>query len=271
MTAYNAFLNVYEIPSGKILHSSLRGGHGIDCFHFKPDGKHLVVKGGSSPLELWDVVAGKRLRTLAHRNTEFAALVSNGEAVVSLNVHGFAQRDSLLDESSTVPFFTERAVGLAVSPDSQHFATIYRGGPIRVWNVQTGKPVTCPLQHSGQVGAVAFSPCTSDAPSGRRWLATGCQDGTARVWNTITGQPVTPLLRQTGPVHSVEFSPDGRQLATASADGTARIWQIPDPTQLSPEQLVLQALLLSSRKGDGYGDLQSVEPGEIDAAWNKLR
>lgn len=155
----------------------------------------------------------------------------------------------------------------ALSADAQNIATIYKSGAVRVWNVRTGKPVTRPLQHRGQVQVVAFSPCTSDAPTGGHWLATGCQDGTARVWNTATGQPATPLLRHAGPVNSVEFSPDGRQLATASADGTVRVWPIPDPTQLSPADLSLQAMLLSSRKGDGYGDLQSAELTEIDAAW----
>jgi eukaryotic-like serine/threonine-protein kinase len=129
----------------------------------------------------------------------------------------------------------------------------------RVWDAQTGQPVTERLQHLGPVNSAQFSPdgrriltASRDAtaqiwdahtsqvvvgplkhgaavnlaafsPEGRRVL-TGSDDLTARLWDAETGQPLGPVLKHAGPVTCAAFSTDGQRIVTGSADKTARIW-----------------------------------------------
>jgi Tol biopolymer transport system component len=84
----------------------------------------------------------------------------------------------------------------------------------RVWDVQTGQPLTEPLRHQGRLNSAQFS------PDGNRILTTS---GSARVWNVQTGQPLTELLKDEGWVSSAQFSPDGKRIVTASYQA-ARVW-----------------------------------------------
>ena len=88
-----------------------------------------------------------------------------------------------------------------------------------MWDVATGRPVTAPLEHQGDVTAAAFS---SD---GTR-VVTASADKTARVWDAATGKPVTPPLEHPGGVAAAAFSPDGTRVLTRSYDNTARVWTL---------------------------------------------
>ena len=89
----------------------------------------------------------------------------------------------------------------------------------RVWDAQTGKPLTEPLRHESGGYAAQFS------PDGLR-VVTASEDKTARVWDAQTGKPLTEPLRHEGSVLSAQFSPDGLRVVTASHDKTARVWEV---------------------------------------------
>ena len=62
------------------------------------------------------------------------------------------------------------------SPDGQLIATASDDGSTRIWDTATGKPLSEPLMHDGQVNAAQFS------PDGKR-VVTSSADRTARVWD----------------------------------------------------------------------------------------
>ena len=103
------------------------------------------------------------------------------------------------------------------SPNGKRVVTASWDGTARVWDAQSGEPLTGPLQHQGYVWTVQFSP-----DAGR--VASCSSDGTARVWSANSGEPAMPSMQHGGVVESVQFSPDGRRVVTASADKTARVW-----------------------------------------------
>jgi WD40 repeat protein len=86
----------------------------------------------------------------------------------------------------------------------------------RVWDAQTGQPLTEPIKHGSIVRSAQFS------PDGKR-IVTGSEDGTIRVWDAQTGQLLTGPLKHPSNVSSAQFSPDGKWLVTASWDA-ARVW-----------------------------------------------
>jgi tetratricopeptide (TPR) repeat protein len=88
----------------------------------------------------------------------------------------------------------------------------------RIWEeATTPRVVVGPLQHGGEVVALAFSP-------DGKLLLTGCSDGMGRLWDVATGKPRLALKHQ-GAVVAVAFSPDGQTFLTGSWDGAARVWK----------------------------------------------
>ena len=152
------------------------------------------------------------------------------------------------------------------SPDSQYVATASRDLRARVWDAETGDPVSSPLQHSGSVEYARF---TSDgyqlitqspdmlhlwdlssgvAPSfqfaGPSSIEQECWDpktlmvaaagydagrseGWACVWDGRSGKRLTPELAQPGRVTRLALSPRGGPfLVTACDDSFLRVWKL---------------------------------------------
>jgi WD40 repeat protein len=110
---------------------------------------------------------------------------------------------------------------------------------MRVWDLDTGKPLRTLAGHDGEVEAVA---ATAD---GRRAVS-GHDDGTVRVWDLANGKRVVPASQRlwrssqrlwhwfwgppvfrNSPVHVVAVSEDGRRaVAGGRWDGTVRVWDL---------------------------------------------
>src|SRR5262249_19120136 len=110
-------------------------------------------------------------------------------------------------------------------------------GEAQIWDAATGKPLTPPLRHFGEVYQAEFT------PDGRR-VVTASLDRTARVWEGVTGQPLTPPLPHRRPVVHAAFSPDGRRVVTVSGAARnqsldvsgyeARVWDAATGRPLTP-------------------------------------
>jgi WD40 repeat protein len=169
-------------------------------FHlsFSPDG-HRVVIGGWMEARVWDVL--------------------KGEPVTPPLKHGGKQ----LGRGGWVGAIHHTAF----SRDGRRVVTAAADGTARVWDAETGEPVTPPLPHADQVNHAAFS------PDGHR-VITASDDGTARVWDAATGRPISASLRHGARVTLASFGPDGRQVVTACADETVRVWDAATGRPVSP-------------------------------------
>ncbi len=151
---------------------------------FSPDGALLLTATTHDELVLWDARSGKRLRVL-HPAAPNEANSIGAPAAFS--------RDG-----------TRVALGGV------------QGGPVRVWEVSSGREVAALAGHTERVTAVRFS------PDGTR-LVSSSYDDTAIVWRLDRKQR-EHTLKHGGDVHSVSFSSDGERIATASDDRTAIVW-----------------------------------------------
>jgi WD40 repeat protein len=150
-----------------------------------PDGRRVAFQTApyvDAPLfEVWDASAGKR------------TTVSQGYA---------------WDKLQAVTF----------SPDGGSIAAA-RGddGRVLIFDAGSGRLVTSLDGHSGNLGAVVYS------PDGLR-LATCGDDQTVRVWDVAERRSLHSLRGHVGAVYAVAFSPDGRRLVSGGSDTTVRLW-----------------------------------------------
>jgi len=142
------------------------------------------------------------------------------------------------------------------SPNGRRVLTASEDKTARVWDLESGKPVTGPLLHRAEVFCAQFS------PDGGR-VATACYDGTVRIWDANTGFPLSEPLRHGGRVCSVQFSPDGRRVLSASDEGTARSWMIEPLTAPVPVWLPQLAEAIAQERLNEAGDTERVPAAEL--------
>jgi len=140
---------------------------------YSPDGRWLAIAGGRQhEVQVWEIASGQPRFTQPPRHRD-----------VIRNVR--------------------------FSPQGNHLLSFSIDGTARVWDAQTGLPVTPVMKHDRDIYSAAFSPDGT-------LVMTASLDKTARVWEADTGRPVTAPLTHLDALEHASFSPDSRRLATAS-------------------------------------------------------
>lgn len=112
------------------------------------------------------------------------------------------------------------ALAVAFSGDGRRVLTASGGGPLRVWDVQTGEKIAEFENSASEAMSAAIS------PDGRR-VAAGCYDHTVWVGDVDARGALRRLPDgHRGHVISARFSPDSRWLLTGAYDGQAILWDI---------------------------------------------
>jgi WD40 repeat protein len=99
----------------------------------------------------------------------------------------------------------------AYSADGAFVLSAGWDGHLRLWETNTGTPVT-----SLQAGPKPLSACAF-TPQGLQWLS-GSMDGLLNFWDAQTHALNLSFVAHTRPISAITFSPDGQLLATASWD-----------------------------------------------------
>ncbi|MCI0536567.1 MAG: protein kinase, partial [Verrucomicrobiales bacterium] len=142
-----------------------------------------------------------------------------------------------------------------LSSDGNRLVTASSDRTARVWNAETGHPITPPLRHADAVRYAAFS------PDGSR-VVTASADRIACVWDARSGQKLLDSLRHNGSVEQALFTPDGERIVTASEDGTARIWDVRDGRPIGESLRHRDAVDCLALSGDGTLVITGARDGE---------
>jgi WD40 repeat protein/serine/threonine protein kinase len=258
---------VWDAETGRAIGPRLLHGEAVLSAAFSPDGRRVVTACGkmlvgNGEARVWDASSGQPITPpLTHGSlVKFAAFSPDGRRVLSVSGTMFVRNgeawplrsgearvwDAATGQPLTTPLshgHVERSpanalgftrMSAAFNPDGRRVVTA-SGREARVWDVETGRPVTPLLTHGnvprpGLFGNVVL--CAAFSPDGRR-LVTASMTG-AQLWDGATGQTLTPTLSHGDWVNSVAFSPDGRRVVTASSDRSARVWDAASGQPLTP-------------------------------------
>jgi WD40 repeat protein len=196
--------------------SSVKGDpyEGSTCVASARDKTQLAVGCWRSPVQFWDVTAGRLLRTFKGHNecVYTVALSPDGRLLAA----GGSDPDVFLWDVQTGKEL-QRLVGhqaevraLAFSPDGRTLATA-AGTTSRLWDVQTGREL-CPLPgHQTCVSSAVFSPDGTRIATagGRAILLWDNSSGKLRHTLTTTNDESDAFDSQAAELSATAFSPDG--------------------------------------------------------------
>ena len=213
-------------------------GHGVSTIAFSPDGKTLAS--GSTidcTLRLWDVASRAQIAVLLELDTEkhdginSVAFSPDGSLLASASDDGVIRMWNIrtLEQIGEIETKSGGVTSIAFRPDGKILASLngrsattarHRGGDmaIRLWEVESRKPIAVMESHSASVESVAISP-------DYRLFAAGRQDGAVELWDFGTRERIDVLQGHDATVQCVAFSPDGRLLASGAKEH-ARVWNL---------------------------------------------
>jgi WD40 repeat protein len=136
--------------------------------------------------------------------------------------------------TATWPTLSEEAQfqpihAVAFFPDGRRFATMNNAGPVRIWDVKTGKELkrfTPGGEKLRDAGIIAMA-VSGDG----RYLAGAPNRGDREkygvlVWDVATMQVVGSFMGHSQMVKAIAFTPDARFVLSAGYDTTIRVWNI---------------------------------------------
>ena len=210
---------LWDVKTGKMIHSLEGHLRRIYSVQFSPDGKTLATCGYDATIRLWDLKHGHEITELRHRNLsqrvtcirfspDGGTLAATGEwRVVQL----WDVRDrSILATIRNISTATINTVDL--SPDNKLIATL----SVRDQSKNSNKIILRSVEKREIIGFLKnfknLAYCVRFSPDGKT-LASGHKKGIVHIWNIRTGEKLHSFQRENGVVTlGLRYSPDGKRL-----------------------------------------------------------
>ncbi len=254
LTAGDRVVRVWNVSTGKPISPPLEHKNGVYSATFSPDGRWVIAAGADRTARIWDAESGKRIALPLEQNSGISEAIfsTDGRRVVTSTRFGVTAWESGIDRSAETIIKHNVPVSSAqFSPDSRRVVTA--SDSARVWDAETGRPVTPPLllRLSDKYGDSSLS--ASFTTDGRRLVTVGW-DNTARTWDAESGKPLTPLIHIRGITEynrvGKASSPDGDRIVSMD-DKTARIWSTETGQTVTPLLVHNERVIFASFSADG--------------------
>jgi WD40 repeat protein len=180
----------------------------------------LAVGCWRDPVQVWDLAAGKVLRTFKghHECIYEVALSPDGRVLAAAggDTDAFVWDVQTGKDLHRLGGHFAEVRGLAFSPDGRTLATA-SGGAARLWNVTTGRELFPTPGNQAEVACAIFSPDdTQIATAGGRAVL---------LWERATGRLMRTLATDGNSVDAVAFAPDGKVLTAWGWGERPHYWE----------------------------------------------
>jgi WD40 repeat protein len=119
----------------------------------------------------------------------------------------------------TLEGHSDSVTGVAVAPDGKRVVSASADKTLKVWDLETGRPLHTLEGHSEAVNAVVV---TSDG----KVAVSASYDRTLKVWDLETGRALRTLEGHSDAVWDVTVTADGKRAVSASEDCTLKVWDL---------------------------------------------
>jgi WD40 repeat protein len=243
---HNGKVKVWELETGKALHSLGAEEDGVPAVAFSPDGRTLAAAPGlvAKQIRLWEMPSGTARKPIDQDGWGLRGLFFSPDGRSLIVAHGDLEpgkserRTSLrrwdlgtgTEQNSLKGLLAKDPISMALSPDDATAAIAIGEGPIWVGDVRTGRQ-----KWVGSIGpkgrlelAMAFSPDgkTLAVAGGDAVVARDQQAGFLKLLDAENGQERLSLTGHEGRVYAIAFTPDGKTLISGGDDKTVRFWDV---------------------------------------------
>jgi tetratricopeptide (TPR) repeat protein len=178
--------SVWDAESGARLLGPLWQPPQLHYAAFSPDGSRIVTTGQDQTIRLWNARTGEPAAPpmFVGGRVWRAAFSSDGRLVVGSGLghvsvwevaSGEQWTPPLTAHEKPDPLLSSACYDARFSPDGRFIATACANHTARLWDAQTGQPVTVPLALPAEVFHVEFSPDSQQ-------FLTSTLDGRAQLW-----------------------------------------------------------------------------------------
>ncbi len=195
-------IDVWELPTGRILNSQPERGVWAFTLALSPDGRLLALASlGRNTVKLWDLVRKQEVRTFIGRALRLA--FSPDGRWLAASSWPFPDEVKLWEVETGQEMRTLPGQTAGFSPDARWLAVGGSGGTLKLLEVTTGRE----LRSFTHPGFQSHWDSVFFAQDGR-WLASAGPDGT-RVWDTATGEELARLIAMPGRKEWMAVTPEG--------------------------------------------------------------
>jgi WD40 repeat protein/serine/threonine protein kinase len=228
-------VRLWDRETGKLASPVIEPAAPISNMKISPDGRWLAIGCEDGSVSLWDSRTSLMTAPLMRSDGGIRPLIftPDGKRLIAGTHAGVVafwdpQSGGLVKQTRAAPNEPTEVYWVYCSPDSRYALTLSFQNRARLWNTQTGEPLSGPFGDASMIASADFSPDS-------RRVVMGTREGAARIWDVTTQEALCEPFEHEGPIEFVAFSPEGRTVATASQDATARLW---DTGMLSPRPCV---------------------------------
>jgi len=200
---------------------------------------YLAVGSSSGDVQLWDVQAMRKSRTMRGLDSRVASLAWNEWVLTAGSRSGQLQHSDVRVASHQVGLVmahTQEVCGLAWSPDGRTLASGGNDNVLNLWPATAGgchseaTPSHCLTQHQAAVKAVAWCPWQSNTLASGGGTADRC----IKIWNTANGSMMSSTDTKSQ-VCSLLWAPEYRELVSSHGYPTNEVilWRYPVMTKVA--------------------------------------
>ena len=197
------------------------------------EGAYLAVGCDNGMVQLWDVEAGKQIRTMAGHDARVGALAWNEHVLSS------GSRDTTIinhdvriaqHNVATLTGHDQEVCGLKWSPNGEQLASGGNDNILNIWNAGESQAAHRCTQHQAAVKALAWCPWQANT------LATGggTADRCIKFWNTQTGACLNSVDTKSQ-VCSLQWSKHEKELLSSHgfSQNQLTVWQFPSMRKIT--------------------------------------